>query len=164
MRLRDLPCQLTLHDVVSARSFEIGPFTIQADLVCHPGPTVGYRITENGASLVYLPDHEPALGADDFPGDPNFIPGIDLARKADLLIHDTMYSAEEYLHHVGWGHPALDHTIAFARAAGVKRLVTFHHNPGHSDTDLERQFEEASASPLPFELLRGMEGTTFEVA
>ena len=50
VRLRDLPCQLTFHDVVSVGSFEIGPFSIEADLVCHPGPTVGYRIEENSTT------------------------------------------------------------------------------------------------------------------
>ncbi len=164
VRLRDLPCQLTLHDVVSIGKFEIGPFTIQADLVCHPGPTVGYRIEENGASFVYLPDHEPALGADDFPGDLDYVSGLGLARDADLLIHDTMYTTEEYPRYVGWGHSSLDDALAFARAAGVRRLVTFHHDPGHTDAELERQVEQASASTLPFQLLRGMEGETFEVA
>jgi phosphoribosyl 1,2-cyclic phosphodiesterase len=164
VRLRDLACELTLHDVVSVGSFEIGPFSIEAELVCHPGPTVGYRIEENGASLVYLPDHEPALGADDFPGDPDYISGLGLARDADLLIHDTMFTAEEYPRYIGWGHPFLEQTLAFARAAGVKRLVTFHHDPSHTDAELERQYEEASAGAWPFELLRGLEEATFEVA
>ena len=30
----------------------------------HQGPTVGYRIEEGGRVLVYIPDHEPALGTD----------------------------------------------------------------------------------------------------
>lgn len=164
VRLRDLACKLTLHDVVSVGSFETGPFKIEAELVCHPGPTVGYRIEENGATLVYLPDHEPALGDDDFPGDPDFVPGLGLARDADLLIHDAMFTSEEYPRHIGWGHPSLEQTLAFARAAGVKRLVTFHHDPSHTDAELERQFEAASAGAWPFELLRGLEGTTFQVA
>lgn len=163
VRLRDLPCQLTIHDVVSVGSFEIGPFKIEADLVCHPGPTVGYRIEENGATLVYLPDHEPVLGTPDFTGDPDYISGLGLARNADLLIHDTMFTAEEYPRYVGWGHSSLDHTLAFARAAGVRQLVTFHHDPGHTDAQLERQVEEAIATAPPFEVLRGLEGASFEV-
>ena len=30
----------------------------------HQGPTVGYRIEEDGHVLAYVPDHEPAIGAD----------------------------------------------------------------------------------------------------
>ena len=75
VRLRDLPCCMHLHDVVSVRHFEVGGFEIRADLLCHPGPTVGYRIEADGASLAYLPDHEPALGARDFPGERDWVSG-----------------------------------------------------------------------------------------
>lgn len=40
VRIRDLPCRLTLHDVPRGR-FEIGGFQVMADLVCHPGRPSG---------------------------------------------------------------------------------------------------------------------------
>ena len=163
VRLRDLPRQPTLHDAVREGRFEIGPFTVHAELVCHPGPTVGYRIEADGASLAYLPDHEPALGHDAFPSEPDDIPGLGLAEQVDLLIHDTMFSAEEYPRHIGWGHSSIVDAMAFATAARVKRLLTFHHDPGHNDDTLDRLFAEASASPHRFELLRGEEGSSFEL-
>jgi phosphoribosyl 1,2-cyclic phosphodiesterase len=162
VRLRDLPCDLTLHDVVSLGNFRIGGLGIRAMLVCHPGPTVGYRITENGTSVTYLSDHEPALGATDFPGDPEWISGFDLAEGADLLIHDSQYTAEEYPEHVGWGHSSLPQTLAFATVTGVRELVPFHHDPSHSDEMLDRVFAEArQRRDLPIELTPGMEGSTF---
>ena len=163
VRLRDLPRHPVLHDVVSLGTFHVGPFAIEADLVCHPGPTVGYRIEADGASLAYLPDHEPALGLDAFPCDHDDVPGLGLAQGVDLLIHDAMYTAEEYSRHVGWGHSSLLQAIAFADAAGVKRLVTFHHDPSHGDEELDRLFDDATSSSLPFELLRGVEGACFEL-
>src|SRR5436309_15653359 len=42
IRLRELPCTLTLHDVPLGE-FAIGSLKLRANLVCHPGPTVGYR-------------------------------------------------------------------------------------------------------------------------
>ena len=96
VRLRDLPCQLYLHDAVAIRKFEIGPFSVEARLVCHPGPTVGYRITSGTGVLTYLPDHEPTLGIKALPSDPAWIPGIDLALGADILIHDAQFSADQY--------------------------------------------------------------------
>ena len=42
----------------------IGSATVRAAKVTHQGPTVGYRIEEDGRAFVYLPDHEPSLGAD----------------------------------------------------------------------------------------------------
>ena len=59
VHLRDLP-NITCHEVPQP-PFAIGPFRIQTALVCHPNPTVGYRIEEQGGILAYLPDHEPAL-------------------------------------------------------------------------------------------------------
>src|SRR4029079_7235170 len=60
VHLRDLP-RVTCHQVPCS-PFEIGPFNVQTALVCHPGPTVGYRVETNTKNLVYMPDHEPALG------------------------------------------------------------------------------------------------------
>jgi phosphoribosyl 1,2-cyclic phosphodiesterase len=163
VRLRDLPSRPTLHDVVELGTFRIGPFTIDAELVCHPGPTVGYRIEADGASLAYLPDHEPALGLGELPDDPEDVPGLGLAEGVDLLIHDSMYTEREYPRYVGWGHSSHPQALAFAKAAGVKRFVTFHHEPNHSDELLDRFFEETTSSPLPFQLLRGVEGAAFEL-
>jgi ribonuclease BN (tRNA processing enzyme) len=145
-------------------TFEIGPFRITAALVCHPGPTVGYRIAEGGASLAYLPDHEPALGVPGFPGPPDWTSGFDLAAGVDLLIHDAQYDAAEYQRRVGWGHSSIEQTLAFAAAAGVERLVTFHHDPWNDDAALDRLVDRARRSPgLPFELIPGMEGARLEV-
>lgn len=162
VRLRELPCRLTLHDVPLGL-FRVGGLEVRADLVCHPGPTVGYRISEGKVSVAYIPDHEPALGAPYFPQEPEWTSGHSLATGADLLIHDTQYTDEEYLLYVGWGHSAISHTLAFARLAGVGRLVTFHHNPGHSDDDLDRLVGNARRTDPPFELIPGREGLTLKL-
>ena len=162
--LRDLPCNLTLHDVVAAGGFSIGGFEILAQLVCHPGPTVGYRITADGATLCYLPDHEPALGAKDFPDEPRWLSGFDLAEGADRLIHDGPYTNEEYPSYVGWGHSSIEHMLAFARATGVRHLVPFHHDPSHSDEMLDRIYGEIrKQNELPFELSPAVEGQSFSL-
>lgn len=163
VRLRDLPRQPVLHDAVRLGRFEIGPFTVHAELVCHPGPTLGYRIEGDGGSLAYIPDNEPILGLEAFPVDTDDVPGLGLARDVDLLIHDAMFTSEEYSRHVGWGHSSLHDALAFARAARVRRLLTFHHDPSHDDDTLDRLFAEATSEVLPFELLRGEEGASFDV-
>jgi len=93
------------------------------------GPTVACRITTPDGTLAFFPDHEVALGVPRFPATPEWTSGWTIARGADLLIHDAQYTAAEYPEHVGWGHSAIDHTLAFATLAGVKHLVTFHHGP-----------------------------------
>jgi phosphoribosyl 1,2-cyclic phosphodiesterase len=163
VRLRDLPCRLTLHDVPCG-SFEIGDLAITADLVCHPGPTVGYRITEDSAAVAYLPDHEPALGVRDFPREPDWTSGVSLAAGVNLLIHDAQYSDAEYEEHVGWGHSSYSQALAFAALAGVERMVAFHHDPAHDDSTLDHLIDEAKETPdLPFEILPGIEGSRFHL-
>jgi phosphoribosyl 1,2-cyclic phosphodiesterase len=163
VRIRDLPCRLTLHDVARER-FAIGGFEILADLVCHPGPTVGYRVSEGGAALAYIPDHEPAIATGRVPADSDWTSGFALANGADLLIHDTQYSDAEYDEHVGWGHSSVCQSIDFARLAQVGKLVTFHHDPSHDDAALDRITDEARAGRvLPFKLLPGIEGAVFEL-
>jgi hypothetical protein len=160
--LRELP-NVTLHEVPS-EPFQVGEFRVLADRICHPGITVGYRIEGEGGTLAYLPDHEPALGVSHFPLSAEWTSGYLLARGADLLVHDAQYSLAEYAAHVGWGHSALDHTLAFARLADVRHLVTFHHDPAHSDDDIDRLTAEATALARPsFEVTSGAEGDVFAV-
>jgi phosphoribosyl 1,2-cyclic phosphodiesterase len=161
VNMRELPCRLSLHDVPLGR-FDIGSLRLAAALVCHPGPTVGYRIIEEGISVAYLPDHEPALGAPSFPQSPEWTSGFDLAAGADVLIHDSQYTLAEYAEHVGWGHSAVAHALAFAALTGARRLVTFHHDPGHDDQELDQLHEEARRLAAGFELIPGQEGLSLE--
>ena len=140
VRLRDLGARLVLHDA-SAERTRIGAFIVEAALVIHPGPTIGYRISEGSLTLAYLPDHEPALGARGFPTSGRWTSGYGLVAGADLLIHDTQYTADEYRSRPGWGHSSIDHVLAFAHLTSVDRLVTFHHDPSHDDDMLDRLHE-----------------------
>jgi phosphoribosyl 1,2-cyclic phosphodiesterase len=161
--LRDLPCCLSLHNVPPER-FEVGGLEVEAELVCHPGSTVGYRISEGSRSMAYLPDHEPALGVRDFPGQPQWTSGYNVAAGVDLLIHDAQYTVEEYQERIGWGHSTMRDAVAFAALAGTDRFVPFHHDPMHDDAMLDRIDSATRASDdLPFRLLAGTEGATFEV-
>ena len=136
VRLRDLGARVVLHDAPATPTV-IGPFAVRAELVIHPGPTVGYRITEGHRTLAYLPDHEPALGATQFPSSGRWTSGHGLARDADVLIHDAQYTAAEYPSRTGWGHSSSTHLIDFAELASVGQLITFHHDPSHDDAALD---------------------------
>ncbi|MFN7973364.1 MAG: MBL fold metallo-hydrolase [Acidobacteriota bacterium] len=163
VHLRDLPCSLNLHEVPGAEE-HVGPFTVTSERVCHPGPTVGYRIAQNGASLAYIPDHEPALGARRFPVAGEWTSGFELARGVDLLIHDCQFTADEYAARVGWGHSALQHAFDFGALARVKQLAPFHHDPAHDDGELDRYFSDGIAESHPaFPVTPAMEGLTIAI-
>jgi phosphoribosyl 1,2-cyclic phosphodiesterase len=137
VEVRELPCDVSFRDCPPSE-WEIGPARIRAESVTHRGPTLGYRITDGETTVAYIPDHEPGLGAPLSSLEPDWISGFELARDADLLIHDCQYTDEEYPDHVGWGHSALSDTLTFANRVGARRLVLFHHDPLHSDDFLDR--------------------------
>lgn len=160
--LRDLGSRVSLHDVPN-EPFSIGSVTIRGEAVIHPGPTVGYRITSGGRTLAYLPDHEPALGAPSFPVSPEWTSGHRLADGADVLIHDAQYTEAEYASRAGWGHSSMEQTWAFARQAGAHRLVTFHHDPGHADDQLDDLVANLQARDGP-DVVGGREGLELSLA
>jgi phosphoribosyl 1,2-cyclic phosphodiesterase len=144
VEVRELPCDVSFRHCPETE-WEIGPARIRAGSVTHRGPTLGYRIDDGDSSLAYIPDHEPALGADIANLDEEWISGYELARDASLLIHDGQYSDEEYPEHVGWGHSAVSHALTFARRAGTDRTLLFHHDPLHSDDRLDLHAADARA-------------------
>jgi len=97
----------------------------------HPNGVLAYRLeeAETGCSMVYATDTEHYEGRLDERL-------VELARGADLLVYDGMYTKEEYPYHKGWGHSTWSEGFKVARAAGVKHLVVFHHDPSHDDVFL----------------------------
>jgi phosphoribosyl 1,2-cyclic phosphodiesterase len=163
VHLRDLP-KVVCHEVPRP-PFNIGPFRIQTALVCHPGPTVGYRIEADGGSVAYLPDHEPALALPNgrWPA-PDWVSGYDLACNADLLVHDAQFTEGEYASCVGWGHSTYQHAFEFAAQVGAKRLITFHHDPSHDDDMLDRLLEDSIRRfKMSCLAAAGREGAVFSV-
>jgi phosphoribosyl 1,2-cyclic phosphodiesterase len=159
--LTQLPSRVFFHDAPDA-PWSLGVASVRALNVAHQGPTLGFRIEEAGRSLAYIPDHEPSPGIDLRELGPEWISGHQIAHGADVLLHDSQYSEDEYPRHVGWGHSSIEHVVTFARLAEVAHLVLFHHDPLHSDAALDALCERArqlwgsdgSAPELAFE---GME-------
>lgn len=163
LSLADLPRMPVLHEV-PCPVFDIDEFHVATKLVSHPGPTVGYRIESPDGVVTYLPDHEPALGAQHFPISKDWTSGYALAADADLLIHDTQYTQDEYSARIGWGHSSIAQAFAFARIAETKHLVTFHHDPDHSDADLDHYTARAIEEFKPqFAVTAGAESETFRL-
>jgi ribonuclease BN (tRNA processing enzyme) len=161
VHLDDLPSHVEVHDAPTTE-WELGAMRIRAQPVNHPGPTVGYRLEDEGKVLTYISDHEPALGIDLATASPDWVSGYALAYGADVLLHDAQYTEEEYPGRAGWGHSSIAHTVTFALITKARRLIMFHHDPLHSDAQLEAMLvrakelwgQEADGVVLSFE---GME-------
>ena len=66
--------------------------------------------------------------------------------------------------HVGFGHSSLRHVFDFATLVGAKHLMPFHHDPGHTDVDLDRLMAEAIDDRNPsYGVTPAREGMTFDV-
>lgn len=160
--LRDLPCKLHLHEIGNSQ-FETGPFKIQSNYIIHPGPTVGYRIIGKNAVFTFIPDHEPALGDKGIIKEKKWISGYDLAEGADVLLHDSQYTAEEYTQRKGWGHSTINDACLFGSLTEVKKIFLSHHDPSHSDAFLDDMFTsfKKNAGDIPQAML-AKEGTEID--
>ncbi len=140
--LEALAATLEVHHVdgepIQARGCEITSMRVR-----HPSVTLGYRLRmSDGHSLVYVPDDELSGGHYDAPADwrKKFVAFIG---GADLLIHDSTYTPEEYPRYTGWGHSTYQESVELALEAGVKRLALFHHEPDHGDAFLDEVVDKA---------------------
>jgi phosphoribosyl 1,2-cyclic phosphodiesterase len=144
LHLHELPARISFR-ACPPGEWEIGPARIQAGHVAHPGPTLGYRISEGDTSLCYIPDQELALAPPRSARERRSLPAFDLAHGASLLVHDCQYTDDEYPSHIGWGHSRLGDVLAFASLTEAQRLLLFHHDPLHDDDQLDRLYAEALA-------------------
>jgi ribonuclease BN (tRNA processing enzyme) len=167
VEVRELPCDVSFRDTPPSE-WQLGSATIRCEAINHRGPTLGFRITEGDTTLCYIPDHEPALGTVLAETEPEWISGYDLARDADLLIHDCQYADDEYPLHVGWGHSGMNDSLTFASRVGARRLLLFHHDPLHADGFLDglhaaarKRWAELGGDPASVEM--AMEGGELEV-
>jgi ribonuclease BN (tRNA processing enzyme) len=116
-------------------------FQVSAIQVRHPGGALGYRFTDGideSRALVYVSDNElSSLARYDDPPEwrRRF---VEFTRGAAVLVHDTMYTQDEYPAFVGWGHSTHEDAVALAIDAGVERLVLFHHRPERTDSEVEQ--------------------------
>jgi phosphoribosyl 1,2-cyclic phosphodiesterase len=163
VRMNELPNHPIIHEVGNSE-FKIGDLQVKSAYICHPGPTLGYRITDGNAVFAYMPDHEPALGSANFPHDPEWTSGFEIAENADLLFHDGQYTHAEYVPKIGWGHSSIRDAIAFGEACKVKKLAIFHHDPLNSDERLEEIYEEGVTQTKPnYSVIICKEGEEFEL-
>lgn len=163
VHLSEVPARTTFHDAPEGE-WTIGGATMWSQPILHPGATVGYRIEGDGSSLAYLTDHEPALGAD-LEAPPEWISGVALASRADVLIHDCQYTDDEYVARVGFGHSSTSHVARFASITEADRLVLFHHDPMHTDDEIDAihgSVQQASGTG-PDRCLLAAEGLTIEI-
>jgi len=141
MAFRDL----TEGEVVEIDDGGGGKVAVRTARGNHPQGVYAFRVEHAGKVFVYATDTEHYEGRMD--------PGIlALAKGADVLVYDAQYTPEEYAGTAGtggskkgWGHSTFEVGVDIARAAGVKELILFHHDPIQSDEAVVEKERRARA-------------------
>ena len=169
--LEQLPSKLSFHELDEG-PHEIFGVRVVAQYLHHPAVALGYRIEADGASVLYLCDHEPFSDmlwrAEAEPGRIESIlhagdqRHAQLMAGADLVIHDAQYTPEEYGAKKTWGHSTYEYAVELAAAAGARRLALMHHDPTHDDAfvaGIEESARKLAAQRAPgLEVFAAFEG------
>ena len=143
---------------------EIEGFTVRALEIPHKGGrTYGYRIGDGHATLVYMPDHCPTtLG----PGEDGFgayhPAALELARDADVLVHDAQLFPAELAAEADFGHSVADYPVELARRAGARAAMLFHHRYDRTDDALDGLARRLGGTHEPAVSV-AVEGTVLEL-
>lgn len=134
----------------------IEDFTVLAREIPHKGGrSFGYRISDAGSSFAYLSDHCPTSLGPGPDGRGVLHPAaLELATGADLLIHDSQYTDEELPERAYFGHSSPGYAVDLALAAGARRVMFFHHDPGRTDDEMDAMVARYSGAGVPVEAAR----------
>ena len=169
--LDQLGATIRYHDLTEG-TFEIGPVRVTTQYLNHPALALAYRLEVGGATLVYATDHEPHEGCPESergrgsrgPVHSEDRRHVEFLAGADLVIHDSQYTDPEYPAKKGWGHTTVEWSVAYALAAGVKRLVLFHHDPLRDDDALDRVLAMCQTrAGASLEVIAAAEGQTLDL-
>jgi ribonuclease BN (tRNA processing enzyme) len=136
---------------LSPGHYEFEGFSVDAREIPHKGGrTFGYRVSDGTATVAYMSDHSPiSLG----PG-PDGLgeyheAAVELARDADLLVHDSQHTAAELPRLAFLGHSAIEYVVGLAQHAGVKGVALYHHDPWRTDDEIDELAAKQASAPVP---------------
>ncbi|MCL2808896.1 MAG: MBL fold metallo-hydrolase [Treponema sp.] len=149
--------------------------TVKSKFLNHPIFCLGFRFFYKEKSIATVFDHEPYRNLftsekdDEAAQKEGEIAAAEenermkqFIKDADIVIHDAQYTKTEYVKRVGWGHSSYDQSVQLTEDANVKKLVFYHHEPQHTDKELEQiENEYAQANPN-IEIIMAKEGLTLQ--
>jgi phosphoribosyl 1,2-cyclic phosphodiesterase len=141
--VKDLKASLTFTDFPAGQSIhshrlESAGIVMRTLPLLHPDRATAYRLQFKDKAVCYVTDVEHKVGELD-------AALVDFIRDADVFIYDSTYTDEEFATYKGWGHSTWQQAVRLARAADVKKLVTFHHDPQKTDAQLDGIASQLSA-------------------
>jgi phosphoribosyl 1,2-cyclic phosphodiesterase len=179
--------EIAFRELTDSAKFEIADVKVACARLNHPYIATAYRLTVDGASVVYVSDTAPftdILFEDEFVERPPS-PGAELPARdrqklarmregvvrlcagADLVIYDTMFTSEDYQRIPHYGHSRPSDAVDICREADARRLVLFHHAPERSDVEIDGILADTRALAArdggPLEVMAAYEGLDVEL-
>ena len=115
-------------------SLRIQSMTVTPIKTSHPNSGIGYKFSEDGKTFVFLTDNELKHK---HPGGLDYGDYVRFAAGADLLLHDSEFTEEEYRIKKTWGHSTYRDALQLALEARVKKFGLFHHNQERTDAAID---------------------------
>ena len=149
VRLDEVQSKVTFNELRDGTPYNIGSLTIECHFTNHPGATLSFKIRSPGKTIGYVTDNEVFMGYHGHPKEltidsPRTLPHkplIDFLSDCDILIHEAQYFADEYAKKEGWGHSSMANATALIKLTGVSEWIITHHDPKHTDRDLQRKLQ-----------------------
>ena len=138
--LENLAAGVTIEPITPGGVIELPGFHVVTAAVPHGSMwTTAFRISADGKTVAYLSDVE-------YPNVDEPLPeAIEIARDADLLVHDAMHADHDYDLRRGWGHSPARAGVVVAERAGAKKLALFHHSPDATDEMIDEVVSRTAA-------------------
>ena len=155
--LENLAAGVSIETITAGETIAVPGFQIVTAAVPHGSMwSTAYRITADGKTVAYLSDVEyPSIDA------PLEV-ALELARGADLLIHDAMHADHDYELRRGWGHSPARAGVVVAEQAGAKKLALFHHSTDATD-DMIDEVVSRTAARTTVPVFAAAEGSYLQV-
>jgi phosphoribosyl 1,2-cyclic phosphodiesterase len=149
------------RELADSARFEIEDARVCCARLNHPYTATAYSVAADGAKVAYVSDTAPfadiLFGQEFVPGPPPAgLSSVDrqrlqgmreevvrLCEGADLVVYDTMFTADDYRQTPHFGHSRPSDAIDICREAGARTLALYHHAPERSDAEVDVMLLEA---------------------
>jgi phosphoribosyl 1,2-cyclic phosphodiesterase len=181
MPLEAVPAHFQFHQVEPGVELAVKGFKVTPIALNHPFGSVGYRFDADGVSWAYVSDTAPfdkVLHKQHFLSGPEPLSDDDRSalatmrgalverlRGVDTAVYDTHFTPDEYARFPHYGHSTPDQALDICIEAKVRRLVLYHHAPGHSDEQMDQLAAAylAKGAEVGIEVLTAFEGMTLPI-
>ena len=144
-----LNAKINFSGIKEGTRFQLNDYEIDTVKTHHSLGTVAYKLAKGNKSFVYMTDSEIFYDAENNEPDLVLIKKhnkdiIEFCEGCTYLVHDAMYTAEDFKEKIGWGHSSNISSVLFAAACGAKNLLLFHYEPKYSDKKIDEMLEETN--------------------